>query len=56
MPRAGALRDEHLNGLTDELLAWQTKALLEPMGGVDDPVRRRITFQTGHLSGYAIAQ
>lgn len=34
----------------------QTKALLEPMGGVDDPVRRRITFQTGHLSGYAIAQ
>jgi len=34
----------------------QTKALLEPMGGVDDPVRRRITFETGHLSGYAIAQ
>ncbi len=33
-----------------------TKALLEPMGGIDDPVRRRITFQTGHLSGYAIAQ
>jgi hypothetical protein len=34
----------------------QTKARLEPMGGVDDPVRRRITFETGHLSGYAIAQ
>jgi hypothetical protein len=34
----------------------QTKALLEPMGGVNDPVRRRITFATGHLSGYAIAQ
>ncbi len=34
----------------------QTKALLVPMGGVDDPVSRRITFETGHLSGYAIAQ
>ena len=34
----------------------ETKALLEPMGGVNDPVRRRITFTTGHLSGYAIAQ
>ena len=34
----------------------QSKALLEPMGGLNDPVRRRITFETGHLSGYAIAQ
>lgn len=34
----------------------ETKALLEHMGGVDDPVRRRITFTTSHLSGYAIAQ
>lgn len=34
----------------------QTKALLEHMGGVDDPARRRITFTTSHLSGYAIAQ
>jgi hypothetical protein len=34
----------------------QTKALVEPMGGVDDPARRRITFVTGHLSGYAVAQ
>jgi hypothetical protein len=34
----------------------QTKALLEPMGGVNDVTRRRITFVTDHLSGYAIAQ
>lgn len=34
----------------------ETKALLAPMGGVDDPIQRRITFVTGHLSGYAIAQ
>lgn len=34
----------------------ETKALLEPMGGLDDPIQRRITFVTGHLSGYAIAQ
>jgi hypothetical protein len=32
-----------------------TKALLEDMGGVDDKVARKITFRTGHLSGYAIA-
>jgi hypothetical protein len=32
-----------------------TKALLENMGGVNDPVARRITFSTPHLSGYAIA-
>jgi hypothetical protein len=33
----------------------QTKQLLEDMGGVDDKVARRITFTTGHLSGYAVA-
>lgn len=34
----------------------QTKALLENMNAVNDPVARRITFTTDHLSGYAIAQ
>jgi hypothetical protein len=34
----------------------QTKALLENMHGVNDPVQRRISFTTDHLSGYAIAQ
>ena len=34
----------------------QTKALIANMGGVNDPVQRRMTFTTGHLSGYAIAQ
>ena len=41
------------------LTAWHidpvTKALLEPMGGVDDKLLRRVTFLTDHLSGYAIA-
>ena len=32
-----------------------TKQKLERMGGVVDPVARTITFTTGHLSGYAIA-
>jgi hypothetical protein len=32
-----------------------TKEPLENMGGQDDKSRRRITFETGHLSGYAIA-
>jgi len=32
-----------------------TKQLLEDMGGVDDKSSRRITFSTGHLSGYAVA-
>lgn len=32
-----------------------TNAPLENMGGVDDPTNRRITFKTGHLSGYVIA-
>lgn len=34
----------------------QTKALIENMNGVNDPVQRKITFVTDHLSGYAIAQ
>lgn len=34
----------------------QTKALIENMNGVNDPVQRRISFTTDHLSGYAIAQ
>jgi hypothetical protein len=33
----------------------QTKQLLENMGGVDDKTTHRITFTTGHLSGYAVA-
>lgn len=33
----------------------QTKALLENMGGVNDPLTESITFTTGHLSGYAVA-
>src|SRR5688500_5276407 len=32
-----------------------TKDLLEPMGGVDNNLLRTITFTTGHLSGYAVA-
>lgn len=32
-----------------------TKALLEDMGGTDDKLARQITFTTGHLSGYAVA-
>ena len=34
----------------------QTKALIENMNAVNDPVLRRISFTTDHLSGYAIAQ
>ena len=32
-----------------------TGELLENMGGVNDPARRRITFITSHLSAYALA-
>ena len=32
-----------------------TKQLLDDMGGSDDKTTRRITFTTGHLSGYAVA-
>ena len=34
----------------------QTKVLIENMHGVNDPVQRKISFTTDHLSGYAIAQ
>lgn len=34
----------------------QTKALIANMNGVNDPLLRRMTFTTDHLSGYAIAQ
>lgn len=33
----------------------QSKQLLENMGGVDDKTTHTITFTTGHLSGYAVA-
>lgn len=32
-----------------------TKAILQDMGGTDDRAAHRITFTTGHLSGYAVA-
>ena len=34
----------------------QTKVLIENMNGVNDPIQRKISFTTDHLSGYAIAQ
>ena len=41
------------------LTAWHideaTKALLENMGGTDDKQARTVTFTSGHLSGFAIA-
>lgn len=41
------------------LEVWYVSPLLniplDNMGGVDDPANRRITFTTGHLSGYVIA-
>lgn len=43
----------------ETLSAWyidtDTKALLEDMGGVDDKASRTVTFDSGHLSGFAIA-
>lgn len=42
-----------------DLTVWQidpaTKALLEHMGGEDDKTARNVTFESGHLSGFAIA-
>lgn len=32
-----------------------TKAIIEDMNGTDDKTARKVTFQTGHLSGYALA-
>jgi hypothetical protein len=41
------------------LSAWhidsETNALLENMGGIDNKLTRTVTFVTGHLSGYAVA-
>ncbi|MBI4544264.1 MAG: hypothetical protein HY703_03615 [Gemmatimonadetes bacterium] len=41
------------------LTAWhidtQSKALLENMSGADDKASRTMTFSTGHLSSYAVA-
>ena len=43
----------------EPLTAWYidsaTKELLQSMGGVDDKVNHRVSFQTDHLSGYALA-
>jgi hypothetical protein len=45
--------------LPSGMRAWhidsQTKALLEPMGGVYDAGARTLRFQTPHFSGYTIA-
>jgi hypothetical protein len=39
--------------------AWHintvTKEFIEDMNGTDDKAARKVTFQTGHLSGYALA-
>ena len=44
---------------TTPLSVWyingETNELLEPMGGIDDKLLKTITFTTGHLSGYAVA-
>lgn len=44
----------------EDLTVWQidpvTKALLEPMGGVDDKVARTVTFETDHLSTFSLAR
>jgi hypothetical protein len=44
---------------TSPLSVWYidsgTKEMLEPMGGIDNKLLRTITFTTGHLSGYAVA-
>jgi hypothetical protein len=49
--------NRNLDGAT--LHVWHidpiTKTPLDDMGGVTDPVAQTITFTTGHLSGYAVA-
>jgi hypothetical protein len=49
--------DAVLEGKT--LTVWQinpfTNQFIEHMGGTDDRAAKKITFETGHLSGYAIA-
>ena len=43
----------------ESLQAWYidevTKTLLENLGGYDNKLARTVTFRTGHLSGYALA-
>ena len=43
----------------DVLSVWyidgESRAFLEHMGGVDDKVARTVTFSTGHLSSYVVA-
>ena len=52
-------RCDRSNILHSPNTAWyidsDTKALLQLMPGVDDPFTRTVTFTTGHLSGYALA-
>ena len=47
------------NLLHDPNTAWyidsDTKELLELMPGIDNPLTQTVTFTTGHLSGYALA-
>ncbi len=45
-----------LRPLTVWYIDAATKEPLENMGGVDDKAARTVTFRTGHLSGYAIAE
>lgn len=47
--------DLNLVPLTVWYIDGSTKALLAPMPSVDDKVSRTVTFTTGHLSGYAVA-
>jgi hypothetical protein len=43
----------------EPLGAWyidgETDSLIEPMSASDDKVAKKVTFQTGHLSSYAVA-
>lgn len=50
----------NVGDIASALSAWYidttTGTLLENMGGADSRPGRKFTFQTGHLSGYAIAE
>ena len=47
--------DINLTPLTVWYIDSETKAPIEPMGGIEDKLLRTVTFVTPHLSGYAIA-
>jgi hypothetical protein len=47
--------DLDLAPLTVWYIDGASKALLAPMPSVDDKIARTVTFTTGHLSGYAVA-